>query len=375
MTRFRFTSLTAALLLAATAAHAATFVLDGDSGADYDAVGDGWFFADPQTVPPPDGVGDLGGNDLAVAYQAGVVELRAMAEFPLAALGGLAAGDIQSATLTVTIDDVLGTFGPGTTFDSTAADPIVVFAYPADGTVAVSDFSPAGLVEVGQLASGGITDVTLAGAGAVAFDVDVTAELQDALTNGDAAFGALLATLDSPTGTSFDATSPPGVAGGALPYLTVVTGPAAPPVLGSAELACQRQLGKQATKLAAIGQKALAGCLDAVLKDAAMNDGLVGPAAESKCAKLLDPADPTAKLTKALGKFDGKVLAKCGELAPAAIGSPCAGGAATIEDTVACARDAAQDAAESLVGTLYASGCTLLAAVGLDTDYPGVCTP
>ena len=375
MARFGLSSVALGVLLGvAAAAHADTFVLDAGTGADYDAVGDGWFF----TSPPggvPDGVGDTAGNQLAVARQTGVVELRSMAEFPLSPLAGLTAANIASATLTVVVDDVIPTFGPGTTFDGTAGNPLVAFAYPADGSVTVADFAPAGLVEVGQIATGTITDASLAVSGALPFNVDVTDELKAALTDGDAAFGALVATLDSPPATSRDGLSPPGVAGGALPYLTIETVPTAPPVLGTDELACQTTLSKEATKLQAAETKALAGCLDAVLKESAKTGGVIGASTEDKCAKALAPSDPAAKLTKAVAKFGDKALDKCADVTPAAIGSPCDGDAATIDDTIDCIGAAAQETAERLIGNTYGSACTLLSSVDLDDDFPTVCTP
>lgn len=359
------------VLLAVTPAHADTFVLDGSNGADYDSVGDGWFFTTPPNQPP-DGVGDLGGQLLAVAYEAGVVELRAMAEFPLSPLAGFTASQIDSATLTVTVDDVLGTFGPGTTFDGSAANPLVAFFYPGDGTVNVTDFSPAGLTEVGQIATGAITDASLALSGALSFDVDVTDELKTALTNGNAAFGALFATLDNPTGTSLDNL---GVAGAKYPFLTVETVPTTPPAYDAGELGCQSTLSKEATKLAAAATKALAGCLDAVLKEAAKTGGTIGSGTQIKCAKALDPSDPNAKLPKAAAKFATTVAGKCGGVLPDDIGSPCDDDATVIADTIACVGARAQSDAEGLIGSIYGNACTLLSSVGLDDDYPGACAP
>jgi hypothetical protein len=372
MTRLGLSSLALGVLLGLTpAAHAITFVLDASTGADYDAVGDGWFFTSPPGLPP-DGVGDLGGNNLAVAYQAGVVELRAMAEFPLAPVSGFTALQIVSATLTVTIDDIIGTFGPGTAFDGTAGNPLVAFHYPADGTVTVSDFSPPGLTEVGQIVTGTITDASLAVSGALSFDVDVTDELKDALTNGDAAFGALIATLDTPTATSLDNL---GVTGAQLPILTIETIPTVPPAYDADELACQAALSKETAKLAAAANKALAGCLDAVLKEAAKTGGTIGAGTVDKCEKGLDPSDPNAKLPKAATKFTSTVTGKCTGLVPADIGSPCDAGAASIADTITCARDIALENANELIGSIYGNACTLLFSVGLDDDYPGVCAP
>jgi len=352
-------------------ADAATFVLDGDTGADYDSVGDGWFFTTPPGQPP-DGVGDLGNQALAVAYQSGVVELRAMAEFPLTPLSGVQASHVLSATLRVTIDDVLGTFGPGTTFDGTAANPLVAFAYPADGTVTVSDFAPAGMTEIGQIVTGAITDASLALSGAVSFDVDVTDELKDALTDGDAAFGALFATLDDPTGTSLDDL---GVSGAALPVLTIETIALTPPAYDGAQLGCQTTLSKEGAKLQAAATKAFAGCLDGILKEAAKTGGTVGASTTAKCGLALDPANPNAKLTKAVSKFTDKAAGKCAGVAPADVGSPCDAGAATIADTVACVGAEALRTAQQLIGNTYGSACTLLASVGLDGDFPAVCAP
>jgi hypothetical protein len=206
-----------AALASAGRAPAATVVLDGTSGAAYESVGDGWFFAGGPGIPP-DGVGDLDGQALSVASQAGVVEIRAMAEFSLAPLAGVDPSDVVSATITYTIDDVLSGLGPGTAFDGTAGDPIDVYAYPADGTVVAADFAPAGLTLLDSVAAGVITDASLAVSGAVAFQVDATATLQGLLTGAATHIGVLFDTNDSPTGTSLDNL---GVAGAQFPFITV----------------------------------------------------------------------------------------------------------------------------------------------------------
>jgi hypothetical protein len=357
----------------AQTALAATIVLDKSTGANYDAVGDGWFFAGPG-APPPDGVGDLGGNALAVAFKAGVLELRAMAEFPLAPLAGITAAQVQSATVTFKIDDVISTFGPGAGFDGTASDPIAVFHYPADGVVTVADFAPPGLAQLGVVTVGVVTDATLATTGPLTFTVDATAKLKDALTAGDAAFGVLFATLDTPTATSLDDLSPPGVPGGALPTLTVETVPTTPPVLSSAAQACQTAIANEGRNFVASALKAFAGCFGLVLKDAA--DSTLDPKTKTKCAGQLDPASANSKFGKALAKFTDKVVnGKCAGLKPADIGSPCDGSATTIGATAACILNGHRAAVDDIVRDQYASACTLLAAVGLDATFPGVCAP
>jgi hypothetical protein len=211
----------------APVSQAATIVLDGVTGADYEAVGDGWFFALPPGPPPPppypapDGVGDADSQALAVASQAGVVELRGLAEFSLAPLAGVDPVDVVSVTITYKIDDVLGGFGPGTAFDATASDPIDVYAYSADGEVVAADFAPAGLTLLDSVATGVITDATLALSGAVPFQVDATAALQALLTASATHMGVLFDTADTPTGTSLDNLGAESAAGAQLPFITI----------------------------------------------------------------------------------------------------------------------------------------------------------
>jgi hypothetical protein len=356
----------AALLSAAgglSAAQAATIVLDGSSGADYDAVGDGWFFTNPPGQPP-DGVGDTGNNALAVAYQSGVVELRAMAEFPLAPLTGLAASDIQSATLTFQIDDVISTFGPGTAFDGTASDPIAVYGYPADGTVAVADFSPVGLASIEIVNVGVITDASLSTTGPIDFTVDVTDFVKDSLTNGDVAAGILFGTLDTPTGTSLD---------GVLPFITVETVPTEPPVLSKEEIKCQAAIGKQAGLFAKKKQGELGKCFNAVLS--AVSKGDAPSTVEAKCRKGLDETDPKSVLAKARASATAAIAKSCVGITPAAIGSPCNPSAADIAAVTACVLDDHQQQVEQMVRAEYRDACTILRSVNLDEAFPDVCAP
>jgi hypothetical protein len=330
-------------------------------------------FAGP-TSPPPDGVGDSGGNALAVGYIAGTLELRAMAEFPLGALGGLTAAQVSSATVTFEIDDVLSGFGPGANMDSTASTPIAVYHYPADGTVTVGDFSPAGLAQLDVVAVGAVTDATLLNTGPLTFNVDATQKLKDALTAGNAAFGVLFGTTDTPTGTSLDNMSPPGVPGGALPIVVVETISTTPPALSPAALGCQATLAKEGAKLVTSTLKAFSGCFGALLKDAA--DSTIASKTITKCVADLDPfADGGSKVSAARDKFASKANSKCGSLAPADIGSPCEGGATEIADTISCIASGHQAAVDDVIRDQYASACILLVTLGLDDAFPGICTP
>lgn len=357
-------------LLVAGSASADTFTLDAGTGADYDSVGDGWFFTTPPNQPP-DGVGDSGNQALAVGKINGTLELRAMAEFPLAPLAGLVAGDIQSATLHFRIDDIIGTFGPGANFDGTASDPIAVYGYPADGTVTVADFAPAGLVSQQVVTIGAITDASLAISGPVDFTVDVTQLLKDRLTAADVAVGILFGTNDSPTATSLDDQSP-GV-GGLLPYLTIETVPTDPPVFSKEEVKCQAAINKQGVNYAKKVQGEIGKCLNAVL--GAVSKGSTPASVAGKCLKGLDGSDPKSVLAKARASAAGAIAKSCEGVTPADINSPCDGAAVSIAATATCVLDDHDQNVEQSIAAEYADACTILRSVDLDAGFPDVCAP
>ena len=364
------TAVACALAATGSAAHALTITLDAGTGADYDSVGDGWFFTTPPNLPP-DGVGDSGNQALAVGKIDGTLELRAMAEFPLAPLAGLGASDIQSATLHFRIDDVIGTFGPGANFDGTASDPIAVYGYPADGTVAVADFNPAGLVSQQVVTIGVITDATLANTGPVDFTVDVTQLVKDRLTAADAAVGILFGTNDSPTAASLDDQSP-GV-GGLLPYLTIETVPTDPPVFSKEEVKCQAAIARQGLNYAKKVQGEIGKCLNTVL--GAVSKGDAPSAVASKCVKGLSDADPKSVVAKARTSAATAIARSCGGVAPADLNSPCDGAATTIAATADCVLDDHRQSVEQMIAKEYADACTILRSVDLDASVPGVCAP
>jgi hypothetical protein len=362
------------LALGATA-RAETITLDGADGTDYDSVGDGWMFAGPPpTPPPPDGTGDAADQPLGVALITGVLELRAMAEFPLASISSLTAEQIESAKVTFAIDDVLGTFGPGASFNGEASSPIAVYHYPADGTVTTGDFAPAGLAQLGIAAPGLITDGMLLNTGPVVFEVDATQKVKDALTAGDGAFGVLFGTTDSPTGTSLDGLSPPGVPGGHLPFLTIETAPLVPPLFTKAEQTCQGVIAKESGVLLGKVGKAFATCFGAILKDWEP-DQVLHPKTTTSCEAQIDPTLAKSVVAKAMAKFSDKIGAKCAGLAPSDVGSPCNPSAAALEDTIACLQAKHLSLAQEAVASQYTSACTLLSSVGLASDYPEVCAP
>jgi len=346
------------------------FVIDENAGAVYDAILDGFPFPPPGA--PLDGTPDFGNNTLAVSLQSGVTEERAIAEFPLSSLAGLTSADIAVATLTFNIDDVISTFGPGTAFDGTAAASFVLFSFSGDGTVSLTDFNNvvgAPLATVGTTSHGTITDASLGVSGPLVFQVDVTDALSALLDASASHIGIVWTTADAGSATSIDDL---GVAGAAMPFLTVTTAVLAPPVLSKEALNCQKAIGKAAGGLAAVVQKNVAGCFDAVLAATAKAQDLAK--ATVKCHRALDPADPTSKVAKSIAKLSSAVASKCATTTPAELGNPCDAGATDMAAVADCIAAQHRARAQSIAAAEYAASCALITAVGLEGDYPDLCT-
>jgi hypothetical protein len=375
-------SLTLGVTLSSTPARADVFVIDDTTlGTLYDGLLDGFPFPPPGVTP--DGQADFAGNALAVALQTGVTEERGIAEMSLATLidaGITSSSQIDSATLTVTIDDVISTFGPGTTFDGTAASSIVVFAYNGNGTIELADFqnvagAPAGVIDTTP--HGVITDATLSSTGPLQFNVSITAAL-GALLNGSATHvGFVFATQDAGSATSIDnlgpsGSGPPGVGGAAMPFITITTVVEEAPVFGKAELKCQKALATQMSKFVKTKTKSLTKCFDAVL--GAVSKGKDIATVEPGCQKALDLDDAASTMSKTIAKVEEKIVAACVGLAPEALGSPCSEEATDFEDVAECLLEGHEAAVDATVRSTYASACAILTEVGLEDDYAGVCT-
>jgi len=377
------TTLAVAGLLAGTAS-AETIVIDESDGALYDSILDGAYIPPPpapgSTAPKdnvPDSLGTAG--TIAIAYHATGIQQVGVAELPLAELGALDSDDIDTAILTFRINDVIGTFWPsvdgGATFDGTAADSIAVFAYDADGTIALADFNnvigaPDGVV-VTSGSPGSITDASLALSGALSFDVDLTDQLKDLIDAGATHIGIVFATTDGPTGTSLDTT--PALAGAALPFLTVETVVHEPPVFDTAERLCQKALALEGRKYANFAHTQLQICFDRVLKDVAAAKPLTN--AMAACAKALDlGASPASKIDNARAKAVTKVQAKCpAPLTPADLNGPCDAGATTLADVATCVLDHNLEQVQEMVRAEYADACGIATGAALASDYPVVC--
>lgn len=366
------------LALAAGTARADVLVIDDTTvGTVYDGILDGFPFPPPGTAP--DGNGDFTNNALAVALQTGVTEERGIAELPLASLAGLTSGDIESATLTFNIDDVVSTFGPGTTFDGTAASSIVLFRYSGNGTIDLADFGQvagAPLSVVSTAPHGVITDASLMSTGPLVFEVDVTSALGTLLDASATHMGLVFTTNDAGSATSIDnlgagGAGPPGVNGARMPFLTIVTVSDDPPLWDSAQLNCQKAIAKGGNKLAKTAHKSLQKCLDSVLSATSKGQPLAD--VTTKCAAALDPNNPASKVGKAIAKLQSGVTDKCGALTPADVGSPCDGAATTFAQVATCLVTQHLTGVGDLVAAAYGPACALISAVGLDTSYPALC--
>ncbi|HYC53605.1 MAG TPA: hypothetical protein VEL28_01520 [Candidatus Binatia bacterium] len=363
---------------AMTPAAAEIYVVDDTvAGRVYDGLLDGFPFPPPGTTP--DGHADSVAGSLAVALKSGVTEERGIIELPLATLEGITASSVESATLTFNIDDVIGTFGPGTTFDGTAAQAIVLWSYAGNGAIDLADFenvAGAPLAIVDTTGFGVITDASLAETGALSFSVDVTAALVARMSAADGFFGIVMATQDDGTATSLDnlgngGSGPAGTNGSFLPFLTVVTASAEPPVHSKSELGCQKAIGKSSGKLQRTMRAALAKCMDEVLAAAAKDKPLT--AASASCNEALDPALPDSAVARGAAKLRSAVVAACEQTTPAALGTPCDDDATTFAEVADCLAARQSALAQESIASAYAAACPLLSAVELDLLYPIAC--
>ncbi len=379
MYRRSLTSCLGVLLFLAPPAMADIFNIDeSDCGTIYDGILDGFPFPPPGA--PQDGTPDFTGNALAVALQSGVTEERGVAEYPLDELAGFGSGDLVSATLTFNIDDVIATFGPGTSFDGTAAETLVLFSYSGNGTVELADFnnvagSPLDVIDTTSL--GLIDDTSLASSGPLQFEVDITTPLGNLLDASATHIGIVFTTNDNLSATSLDnlgdgGAGPPGVNGAIMPFLTVETVAAGVPLFGKDELGCQKAIGKAGGKYSRTLQKLLTKCLDSVLADTAKGKPLTK--ATAKCLASLDAGNPDSKLGKTAAKTDAMLGKKCEGVSPADINAPCAASATTIGETSACIQAQHSEAVQAAVRNEYADACALISAVGLSTEFAELCT-
>ncbi|GIW44921.1 MAG: hypothetical protein KatS3mg077_2203 [Candidatus Binatia bacterium] len=179
-----------------------------NEGALYDGILDGYpgvaFF---------DGVADLSDNPPSVALKFGVLEMRAIAEFPMPSLGR---DQIERVELEFNIDDVIATFGPGADFSGRAASRILVHPYCGDGHLDLEDFSrtQTTALEIDTTRFGPITDAVIARNGPIVLSVDATEAVRNLEASNCHWVGLVFRTLDNNTATSIDDLGDGGSYGG-----------------------------------------------------------------------------------------------------------------------------------------------------------------
>ena len=146
----------------------------------------------------------------------------------------------------------------------------------------------------------------------------------------------------------------------------------APPALDKDARGCQLALAGRAKKFAEAAHKRLDACLIKLLQAAAGRRGT--GSATVGCLKALDLRSPASTLAKARARTATGILKKCAGVTPAALGSPCDDGAATIATTVGCVLDTHLEEVARMIATKFNDACPMLTGLGLGGAYPGACT-
>ena len=144
-----------------------------------------------------------------------------------------------------------------------------------------------------------------------------------------------------------------------------------PPSVGKAARACQKAIGARAGKAAAVEHAQLGACLNSLLAAAAKGSGMVR--AVGRCYRALDAADAGSSLARARAAAGTRMLEKCQGVTPPDIGSPCDGGATTMEGVVSCILDQHAGRVQRMIAAEFNDACPMLTGIGLGRAFPGVC--
>ena len=147
---------------------------------------------------------------------------------------------------------------------------------------------------------------------------------------------------------------------------------ALPSPLDRSARTCQTAITRNGRKFADKLHVALLKCLD---KELAATDAGTGEAkAVGDCLAKLDLANAGSAMSALRAASIAAVAAKCQGVAPAALGSPCEGGAATIAATATCVIDRHARSVAKMLAAEFNDVCVTLARIGLADTYPDVCT-
>jgi hypothetical protein len=113
----------------------------------------------------------------------------------------------------------------------------------------------------------------------------------------------------------------------------------------------------------------LSGCLLKLQKDHA-----VGPVTNaSTIACIKDVSGPTSRLGKARALARQRILSGCATTTPAALGTPCDPGAASLAELADCVLDRQLASVSEAVAGSVAGPCGLLDLAGLASAFPAMC--
>lgn len=139
-------------------------------------------------------------------------------------------------------------------------------------------------------------------------------------------------------------------------------------------LACQNALAGQGRKLADVGQKSLAACLDRLLKAATTGKPKDRVRAVAGCLKSLNLADPGSKLAKTRARGTAAVVKKCKDVDPFDIGPPCVEDPSTgIAGVASCVLGRHLAASARMTAARYNDACPLVTSLGIGPFLPAVC--
>jgi cysteine-rich repeat protein len=143
------------------------------------------------------------------------------------------------------------------------------------------------------------------------------------------------------------------------------------PLFDRAAGQCQAMIARRGGWYAALAQRQFVTCLNRVL---GIGAGVrPGAAASDVCRDRIDPQNAGSALSRARARARLGMLARCQNLAPAQVRSPCADTAATIDEVVDCVLDHHLGKIQEVIAAEYRDVCVLLRVVGLGAAFQVAC--
>ena len=147
---------------------------------------------------------------------------------------------------------------------------------------------------------------------------------------------------------------------------------ALPSPLDRSSRVCQTAITKNGRKFADKLHAALLKCLD---KELAATDAGTGEAkAIGDCRAKLDLANPGSAASGLRALAIATIVARCRDVTPAALGSPCEGTAPTLAATATCVIQRHARSVAKMVAAEFNDVCVTLTRIGLAGSYPDVCS-